>query len=109
MKQTIPKDKVKEILKEAADQHIAAPNLDLILDVPLQLTVELGRTKMTIRDLLRLREGSVVELSTSVGEPLDILVNQKPIAKGEVVVVNEKYGIRILSVISQIERLEQLK
>jgi len=109
MKQSIPKDKVKEILKDVTDQEIISPNLELILDVPLQVTVELGRTRMTIRDLLRLREGSVVELSTPVGEPLEILINQKPIAKGEVVVVNDRYGIRITSVISQTERLEQLK
>ncbi len=109
MKSSIPKEKVKEILKEVSDQQIISPNLELVLDVPLQVTVELGRTKMTIRDLLRLREGSVIELSTPVGEPLEILVNQKPIAKGEVVVVNDKYGVRITSIISQTERIEQLK
>ncbi len=86
-----------------------SPNLSLILDIPLQVTVELGRTKMTIKDLLRLGEGSVIELPVPAGDPLDILVNQKPIAKGEVVVVNEKYGVRILSIISEAERLEQLK
>ena len=64
---------------------------------------------MTIKELLRLGEGSVVELPIPAGDPLDILVNQKPIAKGEVVVVNEKYGIRILSIISETERLEQLR
>ncbi len=109
MKGTIPKEKVKEILKDATDQQIISPNLDLVLDVPLQISVELGRTKMTIRDLLRLREGSIIELPTPVGEPLEILVNEKPIAKGEVVVVNDKYGIRITSIISPTERIEQLK
>ncbi len=88
---------------------MASPNISMILDIPLQITVELGRTKMTIKELLRLGEGSIVELPVPAGDPLDILVNQKPIAKGEVVVVNEKYGIRILSIISEKERLEQLK
>ncbi|RLB12947.1 MAG: flagellar motor switch protein FliN [Deltaproteobacteria bacterium] len=109
MNQTISKEKIRDILKNVTEQEVASPNLGLILDIPLQITVELGRTKMTIKELLRLGEGSVVELPVPAGDPLDILVNQKPIAKGEVVVVNEKYGIRILSIISETERLEQLK
>ena len=109
MNQTTPKEKIRDILKNVAEQEVASPNLGLILDIPLQITVELGRTKMTIKELLRLGEGSVVELPVPAGDPLDILVNQKPIAKGEVVVVNEKYGIRILSIISETGRLEQLK
>ena len=109
MSQIMSKEKIRDILKNVAEQEVASPNLSLILDIPLQITVELGRTKMTIKELLRLGEGSVVELPVPAGDPLDILVNQKPIAKGEVVVVNEKYGIRILSIISETERLEQLK
>ena len=109
MNQIMTKEKVRDILKNVTEQEVASPNLGLILDIPLQITVELGRTKMTIKELLRLGEGSVVELAVPAGDPLDILVNQKPIAKGEVVVVNEKYGIRILSIISETERLEQLK
>ncbi|MCD6256377.1 MAG: flagellar motor switch protein FliN [Deltaproteobacteria bacterium] len=98
MKQEVASQKNKEI-----------KGLEMLLDVPLQVTVELGRTKMTIRELLKLGEGSIVELPTAAGEPLEVLVNQKPIAKGEVVVVNEKYGIRLLSIISEMERIEQLK
>ena len=109
MNQTMSKEKIRDILKKVTDQEIASPNLGLIMDIPLQLTVELGRTRMTIKELLRLGEGSLVELPVPAGDPLDILVNQKPIAKGEVVVANEKYGIRILSIISESERLEQLK
>jgi len=109
MNQATVKEKIRDILKNVTEQEVASPNISLILDIPLQITVELGRTKMTIKELLRLGEGSIIELPVPAGDPLDILVNQKPIAKGEVVVVNEKYGIRILSIISEKERLEQLK
>ncbi len=105
MKQAIAEEKTKEV----TDQDVVSHNLEMLLDVPLQVTVELGRTKMTIRELLKLGEGSIIELPTAAGEPLEVLVNQKPIAKGEVVVVNEKYGIRLLSIISEMERIEQLK
>ena len=84
-------------------------SLDFILDIPLKITVELGRTKMAVRDILQLAQGSVVELSKFVGEPLEVLVNDKLIARGEVVVVNEKFGIRLTDIISPIERIEQLK
>lgn len=83
-------------------------NLDFILDIPLQVTVELGRTTMPIYDLLQLGQGSIIELNKMAGEPLEILVNQKLIAKGEVVVVNEKFGIRLTDVVSPIERIEKL-
>lgn len=84
-------------------------NLDFILDIPLQVSVELGRTKMLVNELLRLGQGSVIELTKLAGESLEILVNQKPIARGEVVVVNDKYGIRLTEVISPMERIERLK
>lgn len=84
-------------------------SLDFILDIPLKVTVELGRTKMAIRDVLQLAQGSVVELSKFAGEPLEVLVNDKLIARGEVVVVNEKFGIRLTDIISPVERIEQLK
>lgn len=88
---------------------VAAPNnLDFILDIPLEVTVELGRTTMPIYDLLQLGRGSIIELNKMAGEPLEILVNQKLIAKGEVVVVNEKFGIRLTDVISPKERVEKL-
>jgi flagellar motor switch protein FliN len=83
--------------------------LDFILDIPLEITVELGRTKMLIHDLLKLGQGSVIELSKPAGETLEILANNRFIAKGDVVVMNDKYGIRLTEVISTIERLEKLK
>jgi flagellar motor switch protein FliN len=84
-------------------------NLDFILDIPLRVSVELGRTKILVRDLLQLGQGSVVELSKFAGEPLELLVNDKLIARGEVVVVNEKFGLRLTDIISPVERIEQLK
>lgn len=84
-------------------------NLDFILDIPLKVTVELGRTSIIIKDLLQLGQGSVLELDKLAGEPLEILVNGKLVAKGEVVVVNEKFGIRLTDIISPIERIETLK
>lgn len=81
-------------------------SLDFILDIPLKVTVELGRTRMAIRDVLQLAQGSVVELGKFAGEPLEVLVNDKLIAKGEVVVVNEKFGIRLTDIISPVERIE---
>jgi len=84
-------------------------NLDFILDIPLKVTVELGRTNVIIKDLLQLGQGSVLELDKLAGEPLEILVNGKLVAKGEVVVVNEKFGIRLTDIISPIERIETLK
>ncbi len=86
----------------------AANNLDLILDIPVHLTVELGRTKIAIRNLLQLAQGSVVELEGLAGEPMDVLVNGYLIAQGEVVVVNDKFGIRLTDIISPAERLRRL-
>jgi flagellar motor switch protein FliN/FliY len=86
----------------------AANNLDLILDIPVQLTVELGRTKIAIRNLLQLAQGSVVELDGLAGEPMDVLVNGCLIAQGEVVVVNDKFGIRLTDIISPAERLRRI-
>jgi flagellar motor switch protein FliN/FliY len=90
----------------AADSSV---NMEFLLDISLDVTVELGRTKMLINDMLKLGQGSVIELSKSAGESLDILANQKPIARGEVVVVNDKYGVRLTEVISAMERIERLK
>ena len=84
-------------------------DIKFILDVPLVITVELGRTKMLIKDLLKLSHGSVIELDKIAGEPIEILVNDKLIAKGEVVVINEKFGVRLTDIISPTERIEQLK
>ena len=83
-------------------------NLDLLLDIPLEITIELGRTKMLINDLLKLGQGSVIELTKEAGDTLEILANNRLIAKGDVVVMNKKYGIRLTEVISPVERLEKL-
>ena len=83
-------------------------DLDMIMDIPVQLTVELGRTKMPIKNLLQLAQGSVVELTGQAGEPLDVMINGFLIAQGEVVVVNEKIGIRLTDVITPSERLRRL-
>jgi len=82
--------------------------LDVILDIPVQLSVELGRTKITIKNLLQLAHGSVVELDALAGEPMDVLVNGTLIAQGEVVVVNEKFGIRLTDIITPSERMKKL-
>jgi flagellar motor switch protein FliN len=84
-------------------------NLDMILDIPLKVTVELGRTKMIVTELLNLGQGSVIELSKLAGEPMEVLVNDKLIARGEAVVVNEKFGVRLTDIISPAERVEKLK
>jgi flagellar motor switch protein FliN/FliY len=87
----------------------SSDNLEFILDIPLEVSVELGRTKLLINELLKLGQGSVIELSKLAGETLEILANQKLIARGEVVVVNEKYGVRLTEVISPMERIERLR
>jgi flagellar motor switch protein FliN/FliY len=83
-------------------------SLDLILDIPLTVAVELGRSKMLINDLLQLGQGSVIELTKLVGEPLEVFVNQKLVARGEVVVVNEKFGVRLTDIVSPMERVQSL-
>ncbi len=87
---------------------IAKADIDLILDVPVQLTAELGRTRLTIKSLLQLSQGSVVELDGLAGEPMDVLINGYLIAQGEVVVVNEKFGIRLTDIITPSERIHKL-
>ena len=83
-------------------------DLDMIMDIPVQLTVELGRTKMPIKSLLQLAQGSVVELTTMAGEPMDVLINGFLIAQGEVVVVNDRLGIRLTDIITPSERLRRI-
>lgn len=83
-------------------------NLSAILDIPVSLSVEIGQTKISIRNLLQLNQGSVVELDRLAGEPLDVMVNNTLVANGEVVVVNEKYGIRLTDVVSKHDRVKQL-
>jgi flagellar motor switch protein FliN len=83
-------------------------NLDFLLDVFLQVSVEVGRTRMTIQDLLQLGQGSVIELTKLAGEPLDVYINDRLVARGEAVIVNEKFGVRITDIVSQQERIEGL-
>jgi len=87
----------------------APRNFELVLDVPLEVTVQLGRTRMPIRQLLQLAAGSIVELEKAAGERLDVLINGKPIARGEAVVVNDRFGIRLTDIISPSERLAGLE
>ena len=94
---------------ESSTSADSSVNMEFLLDIPLEVTVELGRTKMLINDMLKLGQGSVIELSKLAGESLEILANQKPIARGEVVVVNDKYGVRLTEVISAMERIEGLR
>ena len=90
-------------------QENQSRRLELLLDVPLDLSVELGRTRMSIQDLLNLSPGSVVELDKIAGEPLDILINDRLIARGEAVVVNDKFGVRITDIVSPSERIARLR
>ena len=93
---------------EANDTAVDKKNLDFILDIPLQVTVELGRTKLLVKDILQLSQGAVVELTKLAGEPLDIFVNSKLVARGEAVVVNEKFGVRLVDIVSPNERVEKI-
>jgi flagellar motor switch protein FliN/FliY len=93
----------------ALQQRPGAPDLDVILDIPVRISMEVGNTEITIRNLLQLNQGSVIELDRLAGEPLDVLVNGTLIAHGEVVVVNEKFGIRMTDVISPSERIKKLR
>lgn len=98
-------DELREEGRTAADE---AANMEIILDIPVIISMEVGRTKISIRNLLQLNQGSIIELDRLAGEPLDVLVNGTLIAHGEVVVVNEKYGIRLTDVISAAERVKKL-
>ncbi|BCS55816.1 flagellar motor switch protein FliN [Geobacter sp. SVR] len=93
---------------EVKDAEQDRKNLDFILDIPLQVTVELGRTKLLVKDVLQLNQGAVVELTKLAGEPLDIFVNSKLVARGEAVVVNEKFGVRLVDIVSPNERVEKI-
>jgi len=98
-----------ENLNDDAAKSDEEINLDVILDVPVDISMEIGRTKISIRNLLKLNQGSVIELDRLAGEPMDVLVNGTLIAHGEVVVVNDKFGIRLTDVISPVERIKKLK
>ena len=96
---------VNELIKEPAFDN---NKLEFIMDIPLHVTVELGRTKLLVKDVLQLNQGAVVELSKLAGEPLDVFVNSKLIARGEAVVVNEKFAIRLIDIVSPNERVERV-
>jgi len=93
----------------AQDAGNATGNISMIMDIPLKLTAELGRTKIVVSELLNLGQGSVIELNKLAGEAMEIYINDKLIAKGEAVVVNDKFGVRLTDIISPKERVEQLK
>ena len=95
--------------KFSPSPSLELPNLQFILDIPLQVTVELGRKRLLVHDLLQLSQGSVIELSKQIGEPFEVLINQKLIARGEIVVINDKFGVRITDIISPLERVQQLQ
>jgi flagellar motor switch protein FliN len=107
-----PKTEVSEVqfseIKKK-EQDKGALNMEFILDIPLTLTVELGRNRLLISEMLQLGQGSVIELTKLAGEPMDIFVNQRLIARGEVVVVNEKFGVRLTDIVSPAERVNRLK
>jgi len=100
-------DELKDTAKPMSEEELS--RLDSILDIPVTISMEVGRSKINIRNLLQLNQGSVIELERIAGEPLDVLVNGTLIAHGEVVVVNDKFGIRLTDVISQTERIKKLK
>ncbi len=100
---------MQNLVAEEGGISMGDANLDVILDIPVNISMEIGASKISIRNLLKLNQGSVVELERLAGEPLDVLVNGTLIAHGEVVVVNEKYGIRLTDVISAAERIQKLK
>jgi len=109
--ETPPSQKVVDQTEKTLDKdsYQIPRNLDFILDIPLEISVELGRARMRIADILKLGQGSIIELTNQAGNSLEILVNQKPIAKGEVVVVNDKYAVRLIEILSVMERIEKLK
>jgi flagellar motor switch protein FliN/FliY len=107
-----PRAKMEEfgsVQRQSTPVSLDGPNLDVILDIPVSISMEVGNTEITIRNLLQLNQGSVIELDRLAGEPLDVLVNGTLIAHGEVVVVNEKFGIRLTDVISPSERIKKLR
>ena len=100
---------MQNLVDDGGEGNMGDTNLDVILDIPISIALQIGSAKISIRNLLKLNQGSVVELDRLAGEPLDVLVNGTLIAHGEVVVVNEKYGIRLTDVISAAERIQKLK
>lgn len=106
-KDNVQEEKVKEVKEKESGQK-EKYDIDLILDIPLDVSVELGKVRMLVNNLLQLGQGSIIELDKPVGEPLEIYINNKLIARGEVVVVEEKFGIRVTDVVSPLERVKSL-
>jgi flagellar motor switch protein FliN len=107
--QEVEQAPMQNLVAEEGGINVGDANLDVILDIPVSISMEVGASKISIRNLLKLNQGSVIELDRLAGEPLDVHVNGTLIAHGEVVVVNEKYGIRLTDVISAAERIQKLK
>ncbi|HKK14787.1 MAG TPA: flagellar motor switch protein FliN [Gammaproteobacteria bacterium] len=105
----LPRAEFQDLQEEGGGPANEDVNLDVILDIPVTISMEIGRTQISIRNLLQLNQGSVVELDRLAGEPMDVLVNGTLVAHGEVVVVNEKFGIRLTDVVSPAERLKKLR
>ncbi|WP_019409957.1 flagellar motor switch protein FliN [Pseudomonas psychrophila] len=105
----LPMEEFGSVPRNNDPVSLEGPNLDVILDIPVSISMEVGSTEINIRNLLQLNQGSVIELDRLAGEPLDVLVNGTLIAHGEVVVVNEKFGIRLTDVISPSERIKKLR
>ena len=102
-------ERAKEESSPQLKLHVnAEQDLQLVLDIPLKVSVELGRTRILVGDLLKLHKGSVIELQKVAGEPLEVLVNERVVAKGEVIVLNEKFGIRLTDIVSHVERIREL-
>ncbi len=101
-------NEMNEQTAEAIQNTAQERGIDLLLDVPLQVSVEVGRSRILVRDLLQMQEGSLIELDKLAGEPLDLYVNSRLIARGEAVVVNDKFGLRLTDVVSPSERIENL-
>ncbi len=98
----------ESVVEATKDKPSTAHNIDLILDLSLDVSVEVGRCRMSIQDLLQLGQGSVIELTKLAGEPLDVYINDRHVARGEAVIVNEKFGVRITDIVSQEERVHNL-
>jgi flagellar motor switch protein FliN/FliY len=110
MEQEVQDHEFEEINEEnRTEEQTISRDIDFLLDIPVEITAQLGSTRMLIKELLQLGQGSVVELEKLAGEPMEILANNRLVARGEVVVVNEKFGIRLTDIISPTERLTQLK
>lgn len=109
MNQEVQEHEFESLKDEAGQKTTATRDIEFLLDIPVEITVQIGRTRMLIKEILQLGQGSIVELEKLAGEPMEILANNRLIARGEVVVVNEKFGVRLTDIISPSERLSQLK